>query len=80
MSQQEISDFFESCRRVFTLLFPFLMVGLVTSFVDFLQKHLGKERFKLTKLIVALQADEADSRNDFRHVLSLRRDVHRPRA
>ena len=57
MSQQELSDFFESCRRVFTLLFPFLMVGLVTSFVDFLQKHLGKERFKLTKLIVGMISD-----------------------
>ena len=57
MSQQELSDFFESCRRVFTLLFPFLMVGLVTSFVDFLQKHLGKERFKLTKLIVGVVSD-----------------------
>ena len=68
MSQQEISDFFESCRRVFTLIFtfylcvallflPFLMVGLVTSFVDFLQKHLGKERFKLTKLIVGMISD-----------------------
>ena len=42
---------------MFTLLFPFLMVGLVTSFVDFLQKHLGKERFKLTKLIVGLVSD-----------------------
>lgn len=57
MSQQEISDFFDSCRRVFTLLFPFLMVGFVASFVDFLQKHLGKERFKLTKLIVGLVSD-----------------------
>ena len=57
MSQQEISDFFESCRRVFTLLFPFLMVGLVTSFVDVLQKHLGKERFRLTKLIVGMISD-----------------------
>ena len=57
MSQQEISDFFESCRRVFTLLFPFLLVGLVTSFVDFLQKHLGKERFKLTKMIVGVVSD-----------------------
>ena len=36
---------------------PFLMVGLVTSFVDFLQKHLGKERFKLTKLIVGMISD-----------------------
>lgn len=57
MSQQEISDFFESVRHVFTLLFPFLLVGLVTSFVDFLQKHLGRERFKLTKLIVGLVSD-----------------------
>ena len=57
MSQQEINDFFDSCRRVFTLLFPFLMVGLVTSFVDFLQKHLGKERFQLTKLIVGMISD-----------------------
>ena len=57
MSQQELSDFFESCRRVFTLIFPFLLVGLVTSFVDFLQKHLGKERFKLTKLIVGVVSD-----------------------
>lgn len=57
MSQQELSDFFDSVRRVFTLLFPFLLVGLVTSFVDFLQKHLGRERFKLTKLIVGLVSD-----------------------
>ena len=57
MSQQEINDFFESVRHVFTLLFPFLLVGLVTSFVDFLQKHLGRERFKLTKLIVGLVSD-----------------------
>ena len=57
MSQQEIGDFFESVRHVFTLLFPFLLVGLVTSFVDFLQKHLGKERFKLTKLIVGMISD-----------------------
>lgn len=57
MSQQEINDFFDSVRRVFTLLFPFLLVGLVTSFVDFLQKHLGRERFKLTKLIVGLVSD-----------------------
>lgn len=57
MSQQEISDFFDSCRRVFTLLFPFLMVGLVTSFVDFLQKHLGRERFSLIKFIVGIVSD-----------------------
>lgn len=57
MSQQEINNFFESVRHVFTLLFPFLLVGLVTSFVDFLQKHLGRERFKLTKLIVGLVSD-----------------------
>ena len=57
MSQQEINDFFDSVRRVFTLLFPFLLVGLVTSFVDFLQKHLGRERFRLTKLIVGLVSD-----------------------
>lgn len=57
MSQQEISDFFESVRHVFTLLFPFLLVGLVTSFVDFFQKHLGRERFRLTKLIVGLVSD-----------------------
>lgn len=57
MSQHEINDFFDSCRKVFTLLFPFLLVGLVTSFVDFLQKHLGRERFKLTKLIVGLVSD-----------------------
>ena len=57
MSQQEINDFFDSCRKVFTLLFPFLLVGLVTSFVDFLQKHLGRECFKLTKLIVGLVSD-----------------------
>ncbi|OUO94747.1 hypothetical protein [Cloacibacillus sp. An23] len=57
MSQQEINDFFESCRRVFTLLFPFLLVGMVTSLVDFLQKHLGRERFRLTKLIVGVTSD-----------------------
>lgn len=57
MSQQEINDFFESVRHVFTLLFPFLLVGLVTSFVDFLQKHLGRERFKLTKFIVGMISD-----------------------
>ena len=57
MSQQEINNFFESVRHVFTLLFPFLLVGLVTSFVDFLQKHLGRERFKLTKFIVGMISD-----------------------
>ena len=29
----------------------------MTSFVDFLQKHLGKERFKLTKMIVGVVSD-----------------------
>ncbi|WP_288333339.1 hypothetical protein [Cloacibacillus porcorum] len=57
MSQQEINDFFESCRRLFTLLFPFLLVGLVTSFVDFLQKHLGRERFSLIKFIIGIISD-----------------------
>lgn len=57
MSQREINEFLDSCRHVFTLLFPFLLVGLVTSFVDFLQKHLGRERFSLIKFIVGIISD-----------------------
>ncbi len=57
MSQNEAQGFFDSCLRVLTLLLPYLLVGLLTSFVDFLQKHLGKDRFNLIKLIVGLVSD-----------------------
>lgn len=57
MSRQEIESFFESCRDVFLLFLPYLFVGLVASLMDFLKKHLGKERFQLTKLLVGLASD-----------------------
>ena len=57
MSQQEIQNFWESCRQIFFLLIPGLFAAALTSFVDFLNKHLLKEHFSCIKFVVGQISD-----------------------
>lgn len=57
VSQQEIQDFWESCRQIFFLVVPGLLFAAITSFVDFLNKHWLKEHFSCVKFIVGQVSD-----------------------
>lgn len=53
MSHKEIQDFLDAAL----LFIPYLLVGLITSLVDFFRKHFLQEKFELVKLVVGMISD-----------------------